>query len=150
MYMDILKKRVLRIALVLLMFVGVLYISPCILGVKEFSLSELIGYYLAGSSEIGGGAYWYLYSYIGFLLLVPIFRKITRSMTKADFLFLTSTDKQYGKLRDKKDVPVLSDAIYYDVDVILSGDKDFLEAGLEHPAVKSVSELWDFLGFDNL
>lgn len=66
------------------------------------------------------------------------------------FSRLTSTGKQYGKLRDKKDVPVLSDAIHYNVDVILSGDKDFLEAGLEHPAVKSVSELWDFLGFDNL
>ena len=66
------------------------------------------------------------------------------------FLRLTSTNTQYGKLRDEKDVPILSDAIRYDVDVILSGDKDFLEAGLEHPAVKSVSELWDFLGFDNL
>ncbi|MBQ7681608.1 MAG: putative toxin-antitoxin system toxin component, PIN family [Oscillibacter sp.] len=71
-------------------------------------------------------------------------------LLKSDFLFLESTDKQYGKLRDKKDVPVLSDAIHYNVDVILSGDKDFLDAGLEHPAVKSVSELWDFLGFDNL
>ena len=68
---------------------------------------------------------------------------------KADFLFLQSSAAQYGSLRGKKDIPVLSDAVYYNVDVILSGDKDFLEAGLERPAVKSVAELWDFLGYDN-
>ncbi len=65
------------------------------------------------------------------------------------FQRLKSSDAQYGALRDEKDIPVLSDAVYYNVDVILSGDKDFLEAGLERPAVKSVSELWDFLGYDN-
>ena len=66
------------------------------------------------------------------------------------FVRLESSNEQYGSLRDKKDIPVLSDAVYYNVDVILSGDKDFFEAGLERPAVKSASELWDFLGYGDL
>ena len=32
-----------------------------------------------------------------------------------------------GNLRDVKDVPVLSDALYHKMDMILTGDKDFLE-----------------------
>ena len=74
---------------------------------------------------------------------------IYADFVSADFTCLKSSDARYGKLRDEKDIPVLSDAVYYNVDVILSGDKDFLEAGLGRPAVKSVSELWDFLGYDN-
>ena len=75
---------------------------------------------------------------------------IYTQFTAMGFLCLPSADTQYGALRDAKDIPVLSDAVHYNVDVILSGDKDFLEAGLEHPAVKSVSELWDLLELDNL
>ena len=61
------------------------------------------------------------------------------------FLFCESTEEKLGNLRDEKDIPVLSDAIFYEVDIILSGDKDFLEADLEHPQVFSPSMLYDFL-----
>ena len=36
-------------------------------------------------------------------------------------------------IRDKSDRPILRTAIYYDVDVILTGDKDFLEANIIRP-----------------
>ena len=61
------------------------------------------------------------------------------------FKFSDSSPKQIGNLRDKKDIPVLSDAIFYDADIILSGDKDFLEANLEKPQVFSPSMLYDYL-----
>ena len=61
------------------------------------------------------------------------------------FSFQKSTDKKLGSLRDAKDIPVLSDAIFYHVDVILTGDRDFLEAGLTHPAALSPSTLWERL-----
>ena len=64
---------------------------------------------------------------------------------KAGFLFLKSTNERIGDLRDEKDIPILSDALHYGVNVILSEDKDFLEAGLQHPLVTSVSTLYDFL-----
>lgn len=59
--------------------------------------------------------------------------------------FCESTNDKLGELRDTKDVPVLSDAIYHKMDLILIGDKDFLEANLEHPLVFSPSMMYDYL-----
>lgn len=43
-------------------------------------------------------------------------------------------------LRDIGDIPILEDAIGADVDIIISGDKDFTEAGLSHPIVMTPAE----------
>lgn len=59
--------------------------------------------------------------------------------------FCESTQEVLGDLRDVKDVPVLSDARYHDVDLILTGDKDFLEAGLENPLVYSPAMMLEYL-----
>ena len=61
------------------------------------------------------------------------------------FIFCESSKNKAGNLRDKKDIPVLSDAIFHKADIILSGDKDFLEADLENPQVFSPAMLYDFL-----
>lgn len=61
------------------------------------------------------------------------------------FQFCDSTDKILGELRDEKDVPVLSDAVFNDADLILTGDKDFLEADLKKPLVFSPTMFWDYL-----
>lgn len=61
------------------------------------------------------------------------------------FHFCKSTEHMRGKLRDKKDIPVLSDALYYHVDIILTGDKDFLEAQIEKPMIFSIAMMNDFL-----
>lgn len=50
-----------------------------------------------------------------------------------------------GDLRDKKDIPVLSDALYHNADIIITGDKDFLEAELEKPLILSINMLEKFL-----
>lgn len=62
-----------------------------------------------------------------------------------DIHFCESTKEKLGELRDEKDIPVLSDAIYHDVDLILTGDKDFLEAGLDHPMVYAPVMMLDYL-----
>jgi len=61
------------------------------------------------------------------------------------FVFCESSPEQKGELRDTKDIPVLSDAVFHNADIILSGDKDFLEAGLEKPQVFSPAMLYDYL-----
>lgn len=61
--------------------------------------------------------------------------------------FCESTTQKLGVVRDEKDVPVLSDALYHHADLILTGDKDFLEANFEKPLVFSPTMLWDFLGY---
>ncbi len=59
--------------------------------------------------------------------------------------FCESTDQKLGDLRDRKDIPVLSDALYHNVDLILTGDKDFLEADLKQPLVYSPGMMLDYL-----
>ena len=46
------------------------------------------------------------------------------------------------------DIPVLSDAIYNKVDIILTDDKDFLEANLTNPLVFSPSMLYEYFNKD--
>ena len=67
--------------------------------------------------------------------------KIYSLYRSMDFIFCPSTSETLGNLRDEKDIPVLSDAIYHGVDILLTGDKDFLEAGIETPKIISPSEL---------
>ena len=64
---------------------------------------------------------------------------------KLPFVFCGSSPIQLGTLRDAKDIPVLSDALFHNVDVILSGDKDFIEAELDYPLVLSHAMLYDYL-----
>lgn len=61
------------------------------------------------------------------------------------FEFCGSSKKLLGTLRDKKDEQVLSDALYHEIDIILTGDKDFLEAELEKPLIYSIPLLEAFL-----
>jgi len=54
---------------------------------------------------------------------------------------LTTAPLQPGKLiSDPKDNPILNAAIIADVDIIISGDKHFLELKMEHPKTMSVAE----------
>ena len=71
--------------------------------------------------------------------------KLLEIFEKLPFHFCESTGERLGDLRDEKDIPVLSDALYYRMDVILTGDKDFLEAELERPLIFSLKMLDDFL-----
>ena len=61
------------------------------------------------------------------------------------FVFCGSSPIQTGNLRDVKDIPVLSDALFHNADIILSGDKDFIEAELERPLVVSPAMFYDYL-----
>ena len=67
--------------------------------------------------------------------------KIYSLYRSLDFIFCSSTVETLGYLRDEKDIPVLSDAIYHGVDILLTGDKDFLDANIATPKIISPSEL---------
>ncbi len=62
-----------------------------------------------------------------------------------DINFCKSTEEMQGMLRDVKDIPVLSDALYHHIDIILTGDKDFLEADIEYPLIFSPTMLLEYL-----
>ncbi len=64
---------------------------------------------------------------------------------KLPFNFCESTDQVLGQVRDKKDIPVFSDALFNNVDVLLTGDKDFLESNIIKPIILSPNMMLEFL-----
>lgn len=65
---------------------------------------------------------------------------------KLPFNFCESTNQALGEVRDKKDIPVLSDALFNNADVLLTGDKDFLESNIIKPIILSPNMIQEFLG----
>lgn len=68
----------------------------------------------------------------------------------SDFELLVSdyVDKEFhDKLNEKwpDNNPVLSDAMTHKVDVILTGDRDFLEANLDYPQIFSPAMMLEYL-----
>lgn len=45
-----------------------------------------------------------------------------------------------GQIRDVADRPILRAAINTNADILLTGDKDFLESGLTHPKIMTAAE----------
>ena len=48
------------------------------------------------------------------------------------------------KVRDVNDRPILRAAVKADVDILLTGDNDFLEAGLQHPRIINAAAFLEF------
>ncbi|MBQ9487160.1 MAG: putative toxin-antitoxin system toxin component, PIN family [Selenomonadaceae bacterium] len=71
--------------------------------------------------------------------------KIYSKYKRMNFIRCQSTDEILGTLRDEKDIPVLSDAIFHNVDILLTGDKDFLEADIDTPIIISPTELLEYV-----
>ena len=52
----------------------------------------------------------------------------------------TEEDMTETQIRDVNDRPILRAAIEAKADVLLTGDKDFLESGVKHPAIMTPAE----------
>jgi len=69
---------------------------------------------------------------------------LDRFMRKLSFeMAFTPTEidpEIYPKIRDKKDYPILASAIIADVDVFITGDKDFTAIDIERPEIMTISE----------
>jgi putative PIN family toxin of toxin-antitoxin system len=53
---------------------------------------------------------------------------------------------KYPSLRDDDDLPVLASAIMADVDILLTGDKDFAGLKLEHPKILTPAQFIEQCG----
>ena len=73
-------------------------------------------------------------------------RKAPRFLPDAEVLLaelayelIPAVDHAEKLIRDAKDQPILNAAIVSDVDVILTGDKDFLSLDMDHPKCMTVA-----------
>ena len=82
-------------------------------------------------------------------------KKAPRFLADAEVLFaelsyelVLAVDYAEKLIRDAKDQPILNAAIVSDVDIILTGDKDFLSLDMEHPKCMTVAQFLEYEGFE--
>lgn len=61
-------------------------------------------------------------------------------LAEMSYELIPAVDHAEKLIRDAKDQPILNAAIIYDVDVVLTGDKDFLSLDMEHPKCMTAAE----------
>lgn len=89
---TVLKKRISRICLVILLFSFGIYTECWLYALAqgrdyEFTAKRFFyGVFAKNLDETG--AYWYLYAYLGFLFLLPLFQKIAKEISRGDFYML--------------------------------------------------------------
>ncbi len=61
-------------------------------------------------------------------------------LAEMSYELIPAVDHAEKLIRDAKDQPILNAAIVYDVDIILTGDKDFLSLDMDHPECMTAAE----------
>lgn len=61
-------------------------------------------------------------------------------LAELSYELIPAIDKAEKLIRDPKDQPILNAAIVFNVDIILTGDKDFLSLDITHPKCMNASD----------
>jgi len=69
-------------------------------------------------------------------------------LTKLSYELIPVTHQTGKIIRDVKDQPILNAAITEDVDIILTGDKDFLSLEMERPKCMNVANFLEYEGIE--
>ena len=67
-------------------------------------------------------------------------------LAELSYELIPAVDHAEKLIRDAKDQTILNAAIVADVDIILTGDKDFLSLDLEHPKCMTAADFLEFEG----
>lgn len=94
-YRKVYGKRVLRIVIVLLLFSLLEYCYKLAGGGSPLDrIHSILSHFGPGDfvrsvySTEQAAAYWYLYAYLAFLIMLPLLRRMVREMRKKDFIYL--------------------------------------------------------------
>lgn len=74
------------------------------------------------------------------ILMAPFLANIYRFVSVITTPNITIYKDELQKVRDEKDRPILLAALYSGADIILTGDKDLLDADIDYPKIMSPSE----------
>ena len=67
-------------------------------------------------------------------------------LAELSYELIPAVDHAEKLIRDAKDQPILNAAIVADVDIILTGDKDFLSLDMEHPKCMTAAQFLEIEG----
>ena len=70
-------------------------------------------------------------------------------LVELSYELIPAIDHAEKLIRDAKDQPILNAAIVSNVDIILTGDKDFLSLDMEHPRCMTVAEFLKIEGVES-
>lgn len=91
-FITIIRKRISRICLVIFLFELGIYMEYYIYGLIHGEYYNLSGRYfidkLLSEGLAGAGSYWYLYSYLSFLFMLPFLQKAAKDIQKQDICVL--------------------------------------------------------------
>lgn len=82
---DLYLKRVLRYVIILFVFCSLYYIYECHLGLYSFDFMDMIHRITTGQIFV---SYWFLYAYIGFLVSLPLLRRMAKALSNSEFVYL--------------------------------------------------------------
>lgn len=82
-YRELFKKRILRMVIVLLVIS-----LPYYFWLQRAHGVSILNFFTYIYGNSASTSLWYLYSYIGFLLILPFLRKMVKSMQNKDFIYL--------------------------------------------------------------
>ena len=71
-------------------------------------------------------------------------------LAEMSYELIPAVDHAEKLIRDAKDQPILNAAIMSDVDIILTGDKDFLSLEMGHPKCMTVAQFFESEGVEEL
>ena len=69
-------------------------------------------------------------------------------LAEMSYELIPAIDHAEKLIRDAKDQPILNAAIISDVDIILTGDKDFLSLEMEHPKCMTAAQFFESEGLE--
>lgn len=95
-FKTLLSKRILRILAVIIIFSFVQYLYQVIWLEREFDLLQFFKQIASSPIII---PYWYLYSYLVYLLLLPFLRRLVRAMKDKDYLYFMLLFLFFGGLK---------------------------------------------------
>ncbi len=78
-------KRIFRIFIILFVFSFISYIQQIHFGNEVFDIGRFFGVFI---SDNWMSPYWYLYTYIGFLISIPLLRKVSKAMQNKDYRYM--------------------------------------------------------------
>ncbi len=70
-------------------------------------------------------------------------------LAEMSYELIPAVDHAEKLIRDAKDQPILNAAIVSDVDVILTGDKDFLSLNMKHPKCMTAARFLESEGVED-
>lgn len=93
---ELYKKRVVKYLTVILVFTIGYYISLSLYGHAQMSLWWILNTVYSTTTFSFSGSYWFLYSYVAFLIMLPIFRIIAKHLTREIMLYICTLYFVFG------------------------------------------------------